>query len=299
PIGPGGADPPHMTWGPQAGQGARVEDGFMRSNGLGANLVPPLSLVVDHQGLYFDATRPSDLEQMIANAITLPPHARRRAQALHEQILDAGLSKYNTGSKKLPNLPRGPRILVPGQVENDASLLYGGGAIRTNVALLEYTRRHNPNAVILYKPHPDVEAGLRPGAVPNAGDWADVVLPETDPIMAIGAVAQVWTMTSLLGFEALLQGKSVTCLGLPFYAGWGLTDDRTPCPRRIAQPDITALVHAALITYPRYYDPISGLPCPPEQAIYRLSQGMPTHRRTLRYLAKLQGLFASYAYLWR
>jgi capsular polysaccharide export protein len=37
----------------------------------------------------------------------------------------------------------------------------------------------------------------------------------------INQVNEVWTMTSLLGFEALIRGKSVTCLGLPFYCGWG------------------------------------------------------------------------------
>ncbi|WP_349356046.1 hypothetical protein [Escherichia coli] len=35
-------------------------------------------------------------------------------------------------------------------------------------------------------------------------------------------------MTSQYGFEALLAGKPVTCFGQPWYAGWGLTDDRHP-----------------------------------------------------------------------
>ena len=108
-------------------------------------------------------------------------------------------------------------------------------------------------------------------------------------------------MTSLLGFEALLRGKSVTCTGMPFYAGWGLTDDRgLPCARRAARPDLISLVHATLIEYPRYFDPKTNMPCPVEVVIDRLESGdIPKPSRWNRSLAKLQGAFASYAHLWR
>ena len=116
-------------------------------------------------------------------------------------------------------------------------------------------------------------------------------------------------MTSLLGFEALLRGKPVTCLGAPFYAGWGLTHDLGPVPRRrshaadghpLPRPDLATLVHAALIAYPRYYDPVSHLPCPPEVVVERLAQGsVPKAGLPLRLLAKVQGRFATYARFWR
>ena len=35
----------------------RVEDGFLRSKGLGARLIPPLSLVTDDLGIYYDPRR--------------------------------------------------------------------------------------------------------------------------------------------------------------------------------------------------------------------------------------------------
>ena len=173
--------------------------------------------------------------------------------------------------------------------------------MRGNRDLLLAARTANPAAVILYKPHPDVEAGLRIGAVPDAGDIADAVLSRTDPIAALDAVDEVWTITSTLGFEALLRGKRVTCLGTPFYAGWGLTDDRAaPIARRVARPDITALAHAVLIDYPRYFDPKTGLPCPVEVVVDRLSSGdVPRPSRANRLLAKAQGALASYAWIWR
>jgi capsular polysaccharide export protein len=109
-------------------------------------------------------------------------------------------------------------------------------------------------------------------------------------------------MTSGMGFEALLRGVRVTTTGAPFYAGWGLTRDlgRIPVRRAVARPALAGLVHAALIDYPRYRDPVTGLPCPVEVVVDRLGQGdLPRPGPGNRLLAKLQGVFASYAGLWR
>ncbi|WP_333817061.1 capsular polysaccharide biosynthesis protein [Tabrizicola sp.] len=275
----------------------RVEDGFLRSRGLGAELVPPLSLVTDDLGIYYDPTRPSRLESLIATPLT--DSQRRRAEAVIARLKAEGLSKYNLGGA-VPDLPPGHRILVPGQVEDDASIRLGAGELRTNLALLQAARAANPGAVILYKPHPDVEAGLRPGAVDATG-LANMVLSGVDPAALLAEVQEVWTMTSLLGFEALVRGLPVTCLGAPFYAGWGLTRDLgAPPARRTARLDLAQLVHAALIAYPRYWDPVSRRPCPVEVALDRLASGeIPHPGRFNRALSKLQGRFASLAHLWR
>lgn len=294
-----------MVWaGKAAGHDSalRVEDGFLRSRGLGADLIAPLSLVLDDIGIYYDPTGPSQLEDLINASIALPDTASQRAEALIAKIVGSGLSKYNLAANDLPaDLPKGRRILVPGQVEDDASIRLGTTDIATNRDLLAATRAANPAAVILYKPHPDVEAGLRTGRVIDAEDFADVILTETSPIAAMDAVDAVWTMTSTLGFEALLRGKDVTCLGSPFYAGWGLTDDRAiPIERRKSRPTLPQFTHAVLIDYPRYFDPVSHLPCPVEVVVERLETGsIPKPSRKNRFIAKLQGAFASYAHLWR
>lgn len=285
----------------------RIEDGFLRSRGLGATLNAPLSLVSDDLGIYYDPTRDSRLEQMIALSCDLPNDALQRAERLINSLIRAGLSKYNLNAALPPDLPKGLskglRILVPGQVEDDASIQKGCDGACSNLDLLKQTRAQNPDAVIIYKPHPDVEAGLRQGliAADQVAKYADITAANADPIALIEAVDQVWTLTSLLGFEALLRGKPVTCLGTPFYAGWGLTRDLGLVPdRRSARPSITQLAHATLIDYPRYYDPVTKQPCPPEVVVERLQNStLPAARLHLRLLAKLQGLFASYAHLWR
>ncbi len=295
-------DAPLMRWASTGADDATlVEDGFLRSRGLGADLVAPLSLVLDDVGIYYDASRPSRLENLLNAAADLDDGARARAEALVTRITDARLSKYNLATDPLPELPRGRRILVPGQVADDASIRLGTSDVIDNAGLLAAVRKANPAAKIIYKPHPDVIAGLRDGAVPDAADHADVVLGNANPIAVIDAVDEVWTMTSLTGFEALLRGKRVTCLGTPFYAGWGLTDDRAmPVSRRIARLDLVALVHATLIAYPRYRDPVTGLPCPVEVIVDRLENNdLPKRPVANRALAKLQGAFASYAWLWR
>lgn len=300
------ADGPHMIWGDK-GQlttkgDVHVEDGFLRSQGLGADLIPPLSLALDDLGLYYDPSQASRLETLIEAAPKLTDGQRDRALRLINRLTKARLSKYNlTPAGAPPSLPAGRRILVPGQVADDASIRLGTSDVTTNAALLQATRAANPAAVILYKPHPDVERGLRDGAVPDAETYADAILTDMSASDALDLVDDVWTMTSTLGFEALLRDKRVTCLGTPFYAGWGLTDDRAkPLTRRAALPDVIALAHAALIDYPRYFDPVTGLACPVEVVVDRLEAGdLPTPGRWNRVLAKLQGAFASYAHLWR
>ena len=281
----------------------RVEDGFLRSRGLGAQLVPPLSLVTDDLGIYYDPSYESRLERLIQTPLT--PDQRTRIDALMKALIAARLSKYNLPGATL-ELPIGRRILVPGQVEDDASIRLGAGEVRTNLDLLRAARRAHPDGVIIYKPHPDVEAGLRPGVIStnDLNALADIVASRSDPVALIAACDHVVTMTSLLGFEALLRGKTVTCLGAPFYAGWGLTHDLGPVPARRTQgsirPDLAQMAYATLIAYPRYYDPISRRPCPPEVVVDRLATGAAIQTGLgLRLLSKLQGGLATYARLWR
>ena len=87
----------------------------------------------------------------------------------------------------------------------------------------------------------------------------------------LALVGEVHTLTSLTGFEALLRGKPVFTYGQPFYAGWGLTEDRDPPPRRGRPLSLDALVAGALVLHLRCIDPLTGLPCPPELLVERLA----------------------------
>lgn len=250
----------------------RMEDGFLRSVGLGADLIRPLSWVVDEQGIYYDATRPSDLEALIATT-AFDESLLSRAAALRARIVAAGLTKYNVGAETWQRPSSADRvILVPGQVETDASLAYGAPGERTNMGLLRAVRAKHPDAYLVYKPHPDVLARLRAvgQGEQEAHRWCDEVIADKDMGDLLAAVDEVHVLTSLAGFEALLRGKSVFCYGQPFYAGWGLTQDLIPNDRRSRRLTIDELVAVVLIKYPLYLSRDGKRLITPEQALDEL-----------------------------
>lgn len=273
----------------------RMEDGFLRSIGLGASLRTGASYVLDRAGMYYDATRPSDLENLLQEA-EFDERLIRRAQGLRRAVVEAGLSKYNVGTGAMPDLPRkGQVVLVAGQVGSDAAIQLGALTVEGNLGLIQAARRDHPDAVLVYKPHPDVEAGLRPGRVPAKAlaKYCDLVIHDVPAPAAIAAADHVVVATSLFGFEALLRGKSVTTHGLPFYAGWGLTTD-PGSPRRTRRLTLDQLVAGTLLLYPRYLDPVTGLPCTPEMVVERLADGDPElGRRTRSIKALLKGAWST------
>ncbi|MBY8974403.1 hypothetical protein KHP62_01205 [Rhodobacteraceae bacterium NNCM2] len=250
-----------------------IEDGFFRSVGLGLRNIRPASLVVSHAGLHHRPGASNGLEQIVATA-EFSGDLLARARRLRQRILQLDLTKYNLGGvERLPDPGGRHAILVPGQVEGDASLRNGARGARSNLDLLHAARAAHPDAFILYKPHPDVLTGLRRGGVPQAAlaGLADAVATRAPAQDCIAWCDRVVTMTSQLGFEALLRGKAVSTLGQPFYAGWGLSVDADP-PARPRPVTLDELIAAALILYPRYIDPQSRLPAPVERVIEALAE---------------------------
>jgi capsular polysaccharide export protein len=252
----------------------RLEDGFLRSVGLGSDLYAPASLVVDPLGIYYDPTRPSELERILQED-EITEAERERAAALRRTIVDHGISKYNVGGGDPVALGRrdGQRVvLVVGQVEDDASIRLGCPGIRRNGELLRAAREAEPAAHILFKPHPDVLSGNRHGEVPARvlRELADEVALDAGLAQCLQAADAVHTLTSLVGFEALLRGIPVVVHGQPFYAGWGLTEDRHPHPRRTRRLSLDELVAGALIRYPRYISRRTGRFTTPETVVAQL-----------------------------
>ncbi|CAI8977807.1 capsular polysaccharide biosynthesis protein [Pseudomonas serbica] len=276
----------------------RVEDGFLRSVGLGAKKTRPLSWVFDDLGIYYDATRPSRLEHILQNE-PCAPGLLQRAAALREAICAAGVTKYN-----LPGTPwKRPAgvervILVPGQVESDASIRYGAHRIRRNLDLLKAVRERHPMAWLLYKPHPEVLAGTREAGVDEerTSDWCNQVVGDVPFHSLLSEVDEVHVLTSQSGFEALLRGVPVTTYGQPFYAGWGLTEDRDLSPdvqaRRTRRLSLDELVAATLIRYPTYVSRITRKFTTPERTLTEIQNWdeVPTQGRTPTWREMIQRL---------
>jgi capsular polysaccharide export protein len=179
-------------------------------------------------------------------------------------------------------------------VEDDRSVTLGGAGITGNLDLLTRVRAANPDAFIVYKPHPDVDAGHRAGAIADevAARHADRILRGVSSAAVLSAIDEVHTLTSLVGFEGLLRGRGVVVYGQPFYAGWGLTTDKAPVARRTRKLSLEQLVAGALILYPRYLDPVTRLPCGPEVIIDRLSDPSLWRAGPLVWARRVQGVVA-------
>ncbi|MBM0417061.1 capsular polysaccharide biosynthesis protein [Aeromonas veronii] len=270
-----------LVWGsryPELVSAIRVEDGFIRSSGLGSNLCRPSSLSIDPVGIYFDSRRPSALEQLL-NYESIDEALLARGNRLLALLRRSRVSKYNVGTS-MPFLP--PQdgrelVLVVGQVDGDASILCGSPVIRSNEQLLWAVRAAKPQAHILFKPHPDVVCGNREGTISASclAECVDSQVIQCDLASLYPHIDELHTMTSLSGFEALVQGVKVTTWGQPFYSGWGLTHDIHPPARRERPLPLAALVCLTIDAYPRYIDWQSGLWCSPEQLIRKLAAHKP------------------------
>ncbi|MDX3928633.1 MAG: capsular polysaccharide biosynthesis protein [Shinella sp.] len=242
-----------------------MEDGFIRSMIPNASRTAPFSLILDSKTPYFDSRGPSDLEDLLnfydfVSDASLLERARNGIRAL----LNSKLTKYNHSSvvdfANVLGEKRRRRVLVIGQVENDASIKYGCDRPFTNNDLVRMAAAENPDCEIVYKPHPDVLNGVRKHlSDPAAVRHLCRIVTEPVPLpLLLETIDHAYAITSLAGFEALLRGIGVTVVGCPFYAGWGLTDDRQPNARRQRKLGIEELFAGAYLLYPRYFNPVTG-----------------------------------------
>lgn len=261
----------------------RMEDGFVRSVGLGADLRRPSCLVIDTRGLYYRAGQPSDILTLL-NTTRFDDERRARGRHLQTLLNTLAVTKYNLGYSDQVGSSERYRIresaagreiiLVPGQFEADQSVQNSRGTVKSNYALLEATRRAYPEAFVLFKEHPDLYSGVRPGALgrERALEQADLYVTHVDMHELLQECDRVSTMTSLTGFEALIRNKPVHVWGSPFYAGWGLTTDELEFSERTAILKTEELVYTALVLYCRCFSWNTRSPASPEQVIAELAR---------------------------
>jgi len=301
------AGTPLVTWGhkhaselAERGYGSqaavlRIEDGFIRSVGLGAELIRPLSWVIDETGIYYDARSSSDLELLLSRT-QFDAELTSRAARLRAALVAQGITKYNLQQSQRWHRPAHASnvILVPGQVETDAAIKYGANRIRRNIDLLQAVRQAHPHAWLVYKPHPDVLAGLRNqgSEESQAHQWCDEVIGDIPFHTLLDQVDEVHVLSSLAGFEALLRGLPVTTWGQPFFAGWGLTRDcglsSEVAARRNRRLTLDELVAATLILYPTYVSRKTRHFCTVERALQELLEWRdePRYHPMRRLIAK-------------
>lgn len=234
----------------------RVEDGFIRSSGLGVHWATPCSWVFDDLGMHYDPTRVSRVERLLCTSVWTPQQLAR-SEALLNRIRTREVSKYGLAAHQRwrPQCQDRPLVVAIGQVAGDAALHYASPHCPDNLTLLRRVRQLQPLAYLVYKPHPDTIYGGRQGGDQGASALCDEVVTDAGLDDIFRHANEVHVMSSLAGLEALIRGKRVICHGMPFYAGWGLTTDQTECSRRQRRLTLAQLAHAALIDYPIYWTP--------------------------------------------
>lgn len=231
----------------------RVEDGFLRSSELGASGSTPYSLVFDKKGLYYNTDGSSELNEILNKQKF--ENLLRQGEELYNFFLNSKVSKYNPSvTKKDTSIKTKRRVLVIGQVDNDASLRFCNIDNWSMEDMVRLAKKENPQAEIVYRPHPEVYKGYQNSKFDksNVEFFATIQNPELDIISSIEKSDHIYTICSLGGLEALIRGKKVTLLGRAFYGGWGLTDDRTSYINRDRSLTLLELFLGTYVIYPKY-----------------------------------------------
>lgn len=257
-----------------------VEDGFIRSHGLGAKRTSPASLVFDRQAMHFDRFHESELDQILNSFdFNASDHLMPCAEKLAALINHQGLTKYklHSGCRVADVLTPGrERVLVIGQVEDDLSIRFGAERSISGNELVMIAADENPQADILYRPHPEALAFSKPHySDPRfVSNICTVLGPDYAIDDCIAHADLVYTVTSLAGFEAALRSKPVITFGSPFYAGWGITQDRlAPVKKRSRKLSAVEILAGAYLKYPRYLSVADDADCP-EKHIVKLAEEM-------------------------
>ncbi|HEB9333007.1 TPA: capsular polysaccharide biosynthesis protein [Campylobacter coli] len=234
------------------------EDGFLRSLNLGVENSPSFSIVKDDVGIYYDASTPSRLENIL-NTYEFSSKELKQAKEAIRLIKKEKLSKYNNNlciSQELFGVNE-ERVLIITQVENDASLQFGLASDFSTQDIINDALKENPKAKIYIKIHPDVLSGKKQSdfSVQNLSSRCVILKENYNPIELLSHFKKVYTKTSGMGFEALMLGCECVCYGIPFYAGWGLTQDKLECKRRIKKRSLEEIFYAAYILYSEYFNP--------------------------------------------
>lgn len=240
-----------------------IEDGFLRSFSY-ASLTPPLSFVVDFSGIYYDSFCSSDLELLLNSEHNFV--IQKKILRAKGEILKRSLSKYNHAPDLNDEALRYGdlvRVLVVDQTHGDMSVVCGGACERSFREMLQAALIDNPTATLYVKTHPEVTSGSKKGYLTHLQDGDRIVMIRDDinPIDLIQKMDKVYVVTSQMGFEALMCAKPVVCFGVPWYGGWGLTDDRvkdSPAwTRRTKRRTVDELFAAAYLHYTLYLNPFT------------------------------------------
>ncbi|MBQ8706683.1 MAG: hypothetical protein IJ523_01180 [Succinivibrionaceae bacterium] len=262
-----------------------LEDGLIKSvsSGYRSDDEEILSLVLDRKGIYYDASCPSSLEELMVDSAWFDEDCRETAEELIMVIVDNRIVKYNVTlapkpdcAPDLPDEKRDRRVLLIDQTRDDASISLGNASARTFERMLREAIDKFGKENVFVREHPNVTSGLAKGYfskddLQKAG--VNVITAHMASIDLLLKFSEVYVVTSGTGFEALMCGCRVTCFGEPFYSGYGLTVDMQTSVRARRmdtmkrKATLQLLVAAVFCRYSIFVNPKLHRICAPMEAI--------------------------------
>lgn len=261
-----------------------LEDGFLRSIAIGLSGEPTLSLVMDDLTPFYNATMPSRIEATLNAGYRASDAERARARAAIDRIAETKVTKYNFAPYRHVTVGRPGRkkILIVDQRAGDQSISSGLASPESFQRMITEALALVGEYDIIVKTHPDANVGGKASAIGaetlaflRGNPAVTIVTEDMNGFSLIDQMDKVFVVSSGMGFEALLAGREVWCFGVPFYAGWGLTVDRTKVPRRTARPSLEDVFHLFYIGLSRYYDPVARRRCEIEEMIEHIAEMRP------------------------
>ena len=243
---------------------SRVEDGYLRSFDLGKEHNQANSLVIDNESLHFDKNGKSIIHELISEEID-EKITNQHAEYFIKFCKNNFITKYSAINKKHLDTIEQINILFPaanfvgvvGQKPNDKSMIYGNPKSYSNFSIFYKALKENKDSLILFKQHPDVVGNL----------LTDILIrlfcifskrtffindKFLSPIYFINKSNVIYTISSTIGFEALIHDKKTVVFGTPFYAGYGLTEDRVKIKRKKKLITKEQLIYNYIYRYCKY-----------------------------------------------
>ncbi|MFH3481887.1 capsular polysaccharide export protein, LipB/KpsS family [Xanthobacter variabilis] len=246
---------------------------------------PGASLILDDTTAHYDAAGGSRLERWLKSGPDLTVAERQRAQAAINRIVSGHLSRIGPATAACAAIGSSEhrKILVVDQAIDDPAVRCSAAGQAAFAQMLRNAMdRFKGCDIIIFRDFADGTGHLGADALTAAqidpqliGTQVFEAPAGTNPHAIFQAVDEVFVVTSHVGFEALMAGKTVQCHGTPFYAGWGLTEDHVPAAGRGRSRTIEDLFHASYILHSRYCDPRSGEAVELEQALDQVAAAAP------------------------
>jgi hypothetical protein len=242
-----------------------IEDGFIRSVTIGLTGSPGLSFLVDDLGPYYDARQWSRIELALASEWEITPDDKKDARSAIDAIRNKRISKYNHAPDRRPIWAnsRGHTVLLVDQRVGDQSVPSGLATEHSFRQMVIDAIEKPGEPLVVLKRHPDGTLGGRGSyfsrdILGSLLDNPSVILEdgEVNPYALFDVVDEVYCVTSGMGFEAVIAGKSVKTYGAPFYSGWGLTEDHLQLDWRARRRSLEELFYWAYMARSVYYDPL-------------------------------------------